>query len=154
MTGALTFQARKSGNIGGKVIGVGLMNEKVRVYWNSTRKMWSIKKGNNPVEHATVLVLRDCKFLVNEAGRQRVIRNKKKDVHAYVEGEIISKEGLSHLPSYDEIRYNPFKNETFVDSSGNRVDEHSLVFMTIRYNVTNRKKSACVLRVNNVVQNS
>lgn len=127
---------------------------KVRVYWNSTRKVWSIKNKNNPVEHASVLVLRDCKFLVNESGRQRVLRNKKKDVHAYVEGVIISKEGLSTLPVYDEVRYNPYKNETFVDSSGNRVDEHSLVFMTIRYNVITKKKSACVLRVNNVVQNS
>ena len=101
-----------------------------------------------------MLVLRDCKFLVNENGRQRVLRNKKKDVHAYVEGQIISREGLSLLPASDEVRYNPFRNETFVDLNGNRVDESSLVFMTIHYNVTSRKKSACVLRVKDVVQNS
>lgn len=124
---------------------------RVKVYWNATRKIWSVKSGNSPVEHASLLVLKDCKFLVSEAGRQRVLRTKRKDVHAFVEGEIVSREGMRHLGSYDEVRYNPYKNETFVDGAGNRVDAHNVVFMTTRYNVTSKKKSACVLRVNDAL---
>jgi hypothetical protein len=53
---------------------------------------------------------------VSEAGRQRVLREKKKNVHAFIEGE-----RLPFVPSsftYDStVSYNPYKNPTFTISN-------------------------------------
>lgn len=65
--------------------------ERVFIYRNVRRGCWSIRSeggGNRGivVAHADEVLLTDCTFKVSEAGRQRVLRERRKHVHAGVSG--------------------------------------------------------------------
>lgn len=93
--------------------------QEVRVYRNLTEDVWSIKMAKKPYHvlgHAESVVLVDCEYKVSEKGRQRVIREQKKYVHAVVQGKIVlngAEEKIKGL-SAEEVTYNPYKYETFV----------------------------------------
>lgn len=89
----------------------------VRIYFNLTRKVWSIQhhvpnKGWRLLAHTSDAILRDAVAKVYESGRQRVIKEGKKYVHAYIEGELIGTRKESH--SGRKLGYNPYKNSTFI----------------------------------------
>lgn len=67
---------------------------RVRVYYNLNRSVWSIKAMDGEhkgrvIGYAKAVTLRDAHTVVSEAGRQRVLREKRKNVHAYIDGEIV-----------------------------------------------------------------
>jgi hypothetical protein len=53
-------------------------------------------------------------FKVSEAGRQRVLREKRKNVHAFVEGIIGDPMNLPDPADLQRVSYNPYKAGTFV----------------------------------------
>lgn len=61
----------------------------VRVYWNINKNCWSIQHKGKVVEHSDSILLKNVTFLVFETGRQRVLQEKRKNVHAFAEGEMI-----------------------------------------------------------------
>jgi hypothetical protein len=61
------------------------------------------------IKHVDRIDLRDVRFKVSEAGRQRVLREKRKNVHAFIEGEESS--FYAYLDS--KVTYNPYKYEKF-----------------------------------------
>lgn len=74
-------------------------------------RRWSIRQNGLVVGHADELFLMCCDFHVSPAGRDRVRREKRKNVHAYADGFL----------SFDwpgdpigEITYDPYKNDGFV----------------------------------------
>ena len=93
---------------------------KVRVYFNFHKKLFSVQEKVDGrwkvVNHTNTIYLHNVSFKVSEAGRQRVLREKKKNVHAFIEGE-----RLPFVPSsftYDStVTYNPYKNPTFTISN-------------------------------------
>lgn len=91
------------------------IGEKVFVYWNLHKQLFSVKsvKTGRVVAHVDNLYLRDATFKVSEAGRQRVLREKRKNVHAGVQGYV-----TNEPPSfYDGVaKYNPYKGPHFTDS--------------------------------------
>jgi hypothetical protein len=98
---------------------------KVFVYWNIHAGCWSIRccKTKKVIEHLHSLTLTNATFKVSEAGRQRVIREKRKNVHAGVQGE------LSHDNPFIEgipVRYNPYTQPTFT-SEGQPIFEAACV---------------------------
>lgn len=68
---------------------------KVYVYWNLHNNCFSIKaldgrwKGK-VVAHASQVLIREAEYYVNQKGRERVIENKRKEVHAGVKGQLES----------------------------------------------------------------
>lgn len=93
---------------------------KVFVYWNLHKNVWSVKaldgkdKGR-VIYHANNVVLHDCTFKVSQAGRQRVLRDQCKNVHAGVVGTLgMVNIPVSYLPHNIPVTYNPYKYETFV----------------------------------------
>lgn len=94
---------------------------KVQVYWNSHKKLFSIRYKRKIIGWKTKFALYKPKFVVSKAGRERVLREQRKSVHAWVEGSIDSKDEpkLNYKNYIDIIKkhptYNPFKNESFVD---------------------------------------
>lgn len=118
---------------------------RVFVYFNLHRKVWSIKALDGEhrgrvVAHATYVQLRDVTCKVSEAGRQRVIREQRKNVHAGLVGELRYFDGtqrVRQLPTFAfeptqnadgsegawfGITYNPYKAGTFVErATGNPV---------------------------------
>jgi len=85
----------------------------VRVYRNlghHVPEFWSIQQNGLVVAHCDNLTLEDCSFKVSESGRQNVIRNKRKAVHAYVIGFTTNKKPECN----DKLSYNPYKGGNFV----------------------------------------
>ena len=100
------------------------MEKQVRVYRNLHRKLYSIQtyikgKGWRVTEYADSLSLRRVEFVVRDAGRERVRRENRKNVHAYVTGI------LTHLPdpytfldTSNRVSYDPYTMETFEVDTG------------------------------------
>ena len=92
-------------------------NIKVALYFNLHKKVFSIKamEGENKgrvIGHAANVFLRDCTFKVNEGGRQRVLKEKRKNVHAYVIGTLMSTDESTIIGK--PVYYNPYKVSSFV----------------------------------------
>lgn len=92
---------------------------KVFVYFNLHKRCFSIKalegadKGR-VVAHSDALLLHNVTFKVSEAGRQRVIREKRKNVHAGVVGDWNSTEQLAVVGTGQAVTYNPYVYDSFV----------------------------------------
>lgn len=93
---------------------------KVFVYFNLHKKVFSVKalegsmKGR-VIAHENALTLHDVTFKVSQAGRQRVLRERKKNVHAGVVGQWYGSID-SHIRDTNDIAvtYNPYKYDSFV----------------------------------------
>lgn len=90
---------------------------KVFVYYNLHKKTWSVKALSGPdkgrvVLHSDYVIVRNARGKVSEAGRQRVLREGRKNVHAGIVGEW-SAYDITKLPSR-KVTYNPYKYESFV----------------------------------------
>ena len=81
--------------------------------------MWKV------VRYAEEAILTNAEFKVSEAGRQRVLKEKKKNVHAVVVGECNGRRDYS--TAKNQIFYNPYKAPTFVDAESNPVHRADLV---------------------------
>jgi hypothetical protein len=84
---------------------------KAKVYFNIRKKRFSIMVKGKVVDHAAEVHMNNARFHVNENGRQRVIAQGRKNVHAYIIGDIISTESEYKYPI--EVFYNPYKQKTF-----------------------------------------
>lgn len=109
---------------------------KADVYWNLHKNCWSVrsklKSGRRVVVgHLSDLWMTDVQFVVSEAGRQRVLRERKKNVHAFARGLIpiqvypLSRTVLVRTndanivtTSPRMIGYNPYHYESFVKGDG------------------------------------
>lgn len=121
---------------------------KVAVYWNLHKACWSIqsREGGNRgrvIAHASWVRLEGCEFKVSEAGRQRVLAEKRKNVHAFVVGRLVAYDDpdgtyieVAGFTSKREDRqrmvvtYNPYRGPSFFDKeTGESVQAAELVFM-------------------------
>lgn len=95
-------------------------NEKVRVYRNLHNGLLSVQfyqkgKGWRLAGHTADLILFDCSFCVNETQRQRVIKKQKKEVHAYVIGEVKDFFDFSvDFRKFSLVTYNPYCHSSFI----------------------------------------
>lgn len=106
------------------------MSKPVKVYKNLHKKCWSIKQ-DRVICHTDFICLKQAIFKVHEAGRLRVLREKKKNVHAYVLGFVFP--GLE-APYHEDYRwepvfYNPYKSDKFHLYNGIKVDKAGYVDM-------------------------
>ena len=90
----------------------------VDVYFNRHKSTFSIRHKGKVIEHTDTVVIKNPRFVVNESGRNRVLREKKKNVHAFVRGEYYTKEDklnvLDGKKYWKGIYYNPYKHGSFV----------------------------------------
>ena len=89
--------------------------KKVRVYRNLHRKCISVKQDGIVKCWTTNIVLKDCKFIISKAGQKRVRNEKRKNVHAFVEGYLVNVRETDKLKSstWTESYYNPYHTDTF-----------------------------------------
>jgi hypothetical protein len=89
--------------------------EKVRVYRNLNNGMISVMDTKGQViAHVAQIALINAKFVVRQAGRERVLKNKKKNVHAFVVGNFWFKHNKVFNLLGDIVKYNPYKYSSFV----------------------------------------
>lgn len=94
------------------------------VYYNLHKHLFSLKnKKTGRVEFRShTVMLRNANFKVSEKGRQRVLKEKRKNVHAGVEGTIMELYDDSHIidmcklsnTPLREVTYNPYAYDSFV----------------------------------------
>lgn len=103
----------------------------VEVYRNIRRKDYSVRQKGYVVARADKIVLKEATFVVQEAGRLKVLETGCKNVHAWVRGYVNTK---SFRPgkSFTSARYNPKKMKAFVDEHGKYVTEARFVILSDR----------------------
>ena len=121
---------------------------KVQVYRNLNNGLISIQDLSTGLVlgHASAVDLQRATFIVREAGRQQVLKEKRKNVHAFVRGKVISIQNfqpykgrslkvtrLSDVFFFDQdlqgsdvwattkVSYNPYKAPHFVTPEGDEV---------------------------------
>ena len=99
---------------------------RVFVYFNLHKRCFSVKalegsRKGRVIAHKDSLALYGATFKVSQAGRERVLRERKKNVHAGVVGiwserkmvvdDLVVYEGIANGR---QITYNPYKYDSFV----------------------------------------
>ena len=100
--------------------------KRVQVYWNLHRGCYSVRQSGRVKYHADSIMLRDVRFNVAPAGRDKVRATGVKNVHATVTGFVVV-QSWRHIPlneskNYDFVAYNPFKYDQFVKITSNGYD--------------------------------
>ena len=95
---------------------------RVQVYWNLHKKSWSVvalegeRKGRVIRYGSKQIFVKDATFVVQPAGRDRVRREGRKNVHAFVRGEWVAHLAGVRNENTVAVKYNPYKFDTFVTS--------------------------------------
>lgn len=80
--------------------------------------IYSVRSGGRVVEHTPSIWLIGVLFVVRPAGQRRVLRERAKNVHAWVRGERLEP---SEIPAKEKlsaprlVTYDPYKGPTFYD---------------------------------------
>ena len=86
----------------------------VHVYRNLHKNCLSVRQLGIVRCHVDNIVLNNATFVVNEKGRNKVRKEKKKNVHAYIKGTVVDARKTDHLPFYwENVYYNPYKCDFF-----------------------------------------
>ena len=102
------------------------------MYRNLRTGTFSVKHSGKVVSHPLCVFLKNVKFKVSEKGRQRVLLEKRKNVHATIQAEYIEyRNSISN--NLIEVYYNPYKTKTFVIKSTG-VPVHSARLVLARNN--------------------
>lgn len=94
------------------------LDKPVEVYRNLHKECWSVRQGGKVLFHTTYICLHDCQFVVRPAGHAKVIKEQKKNVHAFAKGYLISGRAANSLTEgiewqQDNVTYNPYKEPHF-----------------------------------------
>lgn len=94
------------------------------IYRNLRTGGFSIKWKGKVIRRCDSFYANNVSFKVSQKGRNRVIKEHQKNVHAYAVADVfyldleapIFLEKFSHIDikNLSEIKYNPYKNETFM----------------------------------------
>ena len=110
---------------------------KVFVYFNLHKRVFSVKalEGKDKgrvIGHRTSLALDSPVFKVSEAGRQRVVREKRKNVHAGVVGFLTAPYDWKHeLVEWTTVLYNPYVFTSFVTPLGKPIHKARFANMNV-----------------------
>ena len=96
--------------------------DRVEIYRNLHNDTFSIRRNGKVVKHLQhwqSIFLKDVKFAVQPAGREKVRREGKKNVHAFIRGTYLAPSTFPHTTSEfkskctEWVTYNPYQNDHF-----------------------------------------
>ncbi len=96
--------------------------DRIEVYRNLHNVTHSIRRNGKVVKHLAnwqSIFLKDVKFAVQPAGREKVRREGKKNVHAFIRGTYLAPSTFPHTTSEfkakctEWVTYNPYQNDHF-----------------------------------------
>ena len=93
----------------------------VRVFKNPKYGCYTIMQDGRVKASAKQVRLKEAAFTVRESGRQRMLHEQRRTIHAYIVGTLIEyihtedAKSMSVLPGRS-ARYNPYRYSSFVDS--------------------------------------
>ena len=99
-----------------------LIGQQVKVYRNLHRDTWSLMAAAGPekgrvIGYSDAVELADPILTVSAASRQRVLRERRRNVHAFVSGRVLPP-GTLRRAALVRVRYNPFRAGCFTDPVG------------------------------------
>ena len=88
---------------------------RVEVYFNLHKHLYSVRsaRSGRVILHTARVHIRNPQFVVRQGGRQRVLKERKKNVHAFVRGDITFFSDKD-CPTLDNVGYNPYKYDSFI----------------------------------------
>lgn len=90
--------------------------DRVEAYYNLHKLCLSYRLMGGRVQHTEALRLYGVTFAVQPAGHARVLREKRKTVHAFIRGEFVAADPEMYAPRGDGfvvVRYNPYERDCF-----------------------------------------
>lgn len=89
---------------------------RVFVYRNLHKKCLSVRlvATGLVIAHVDIIYLTNCTLKVSQAGRNRVLRDRRKNVHAGVEGEWDPSEPIPPVLELTPLTYNPYVGPSFI----------------------------------------
>lgn len=95
------------------------IGKKVMIYYNLHKQTFSIIYKGLVVNHCDYVKLSDVEFRVRPGGREKVIKEKRKNVHSFVIGTLMDYckfpcENLPSEPNSNVVTYNPYKYDSYV----------------------------------------
>lgn len=96
---------------------------RVEVYRNLHTGGYSLRdaKTRLVIAHEDYILLENCEFIVWQGGRKRVLKERCKNVHAFIRGQLLAtgKEAVERIEGdLLPITYDPYKYSTFVWRDG------------------------------------
>lgn len=100
------------------------------IYFNLHCKTFSVRHKGKVIYHAPKIVAYDVTFVVNKAGQERVRRERKKNVHAFVRAKSISIGADIDTSKLLAVTYNPYKNDSFM-CDGEAIKSSDVAFLKV-----------------------
>jgi hypothetical protein len=115
------------------------IGKEVRLYRNLLNGLISVQhniKGRGWIlsGHCNNCVISKVSFKVSEAGRQRTLREKQRNAHAYATGILMAREAKEvYIPNKAiEIGYNPYKQGFFYNkTTGEKIEKNIKYLMVV-----------------------
>lgn len=89
-----------------------MVGKRLKIYYNLHKHCLSLQYKGKIIGYADSISLENVELKVSQSGRERVLRDKRKNVHAYVIGTVVEK-AWNNLKAM--VTYNPYKYSTFVN---------------------------------------
>lgn len=98
------------------------------VYRNLHTGTFSVKFKNKVIDHPLSIKIENVIFKISKKGQNKVRKEKRKNVHAFITGTNFSYSNLTidYIESNfknNEIYYNPYTTDTFVFKHNNKIIE-------------------------------
>ncbi|MBB4345197.1 hypothetical protein [Rhizobium leguminosarum] len=116
------------------------MTVRVDVYWNVKQGCFSIRHKGVVIAHASTVLIRDPEYVVQKAGRARVLASGQKEVHAFVRGHLEACQGEETYAARSrgfyclwtgmDNRYRKFANQTGRDVTYNPLKVDTFMVQT------------------------
>ena len=95
------------------------LGKRVKVYYNLHKQTFSVTYNSLVIFHADYVKLSDVEFRVRPGGKEKVRKEKSKNVHAFVIGNLVDycEFPCDNLPEDslgNVVTYNPYKYDSFV----------------------------------------
>lgn len=99
--------------------------------FNKGEAFWSVKnkQTRRVIHHEFDLLLKDCWFTVQQGGQSKVRQLNRKNVHAWVNGQLVWSGGFPTWLDLTRVRYNPYDTDFFeVDPHGKAIAASQYVY--------------------------
>jgi len=120
--------------------------QRIQVYRNLRKDNFSIRdaKTRRVIAYGTDIILSNIRMYVQKGGRERVIREKWKNIHAFVSGTYEGDNYVDLNQDWEVIHYNPYTTDTFINkTTGEPI---------FRANVAYLSNGRCFVKVGNDVE--
>jgi hypothetical protein len=95
------------------------IGDRVMVYYNLHKHTFSVSRDGRVITHADYVKLVDVEFRVRQGGRDKVLQDKRKNVHSFVIGYLVDYcsypcKDIPSEPNNNIVTYNPYKYNSIV----------------------------------------